>query len=667
MKKRKVIIGLSGGVDSSVAAHLLVEAGYDVEGLFMRNWDSATNNDFLGNKMIDDEICSQEMDYADAVKVADEIGIPLHRVDFVQEYWDRVFTYFLKEYKAGRTPNPDIMCNKEIKFKAFLDHALGLGADMIATGHYARLINVNKSESLLESVSLTDRESDLFLVRNKTYGIHDQQRDCDGEIWMLRGVDNNKDQKRRFTDFLQNYLPAQLSKMMTLEGRIVGEHIGLMYYTIGQRKGLGIGGDGEAWFVLGKKVEQNVLIVGQGFDHHYVYANEAIVTNVNWIPIEKFEGIYVCTAKFRYRQKDVPVEIEWIDIKTLKVKCLELVRAITPGQAAVFYDGEVCLGGGFGETMEQMFIEGVLLREIFRNDENDFAICSLLLMGHNASEEIINGATKPIYDADIPNGFEDNDYGSVTISGYFPKLNDTNLYHFTGKWMEHHRYGWQFQVASFKRNQIAVSSKSSVTAYLSSDTFKGIGKKTAEAIVNTLGVDAVEIILKDRSKLQGVKGVSKKQQDIVFHTLQERQGDELILGPLYSYGISPKFVVKILKIYEKEALSIIHANPYQLSVDIEGIGFLKADEIARTIGIELDDPRRIQAALIHVMTRVSSQEGHTYILKDQLVETAMKFLNKDTRIEAIMVEKEMIKLVQNKQLSEEEDCLFFASFNECRN
>jgi len=369
MEKKKVMIGLSGGVDSSVAAHLLVEAGYEVEGLFMRNWDSATNNDFLGNKTINDDICPQEIDYMDAVKVADELGIRVHRVDFVQEYWDRVFMYFLEEYKAGRTPNPDIMCNKEIKFKAFLDHALGLGADIIATGHYAQV-------------------------------------DHDGEVRMLRGVDNNKDQsyflsqltreqlnqtlfplghleksevraiaekldlatakkkdstgicfigERKFTDFLQNYLPAQPGQMQTLDGRVVGEHIGLMYYTIGQRKGLGIGGAGDAWFVMGKNVAENVLIVGQGFEHDYVYANEAVVTDINWISSEKFEGVHLCAAKFRYRQKDVPVEVEWMDATTLKVRCLEPTRAITPGQAAVFYDDAVCLGGGF---VNKVFMDG---------------------------------------------------------------------------------------------------------------------------------------------------------------------------------------------------------------------------------------------------------------------------------------------------------------------
>jgi len=308
--------------------------------------------------------------------------------------------------------------------------------------------------------------------------------------------------------------------------------------------------------------------------------------------------------------------------------------------------------------MDQMFIEGMVLREIFRNADNDFAICSLLLTGHNANEDILNGATKPVYESDIPNGFDGDDYGAVTISGYFPKLDEERSYHFTGKWTEHQRYGWQFQVASFKSNQVVSQSQSSVVAYLSSDTFKGVGKKTAQTIVDALGADAVNIILNDRNTLNGIKGLSNKQKEIVFNTLQERQGDELILGPLYSYGISPKFVVKILKIYEKNALSIIQANPYQLIIDIDGIGFLKADEIAQSIGILADDPRRIRAALIHVMSRVITQEGHTYIRQQQLVDTSLQFLNKETTILASTVEQEITKLIADEQLAVVEDKLF---------
>ena len=308
--------------------------------------------------------------------------------------------------------------------------------------------------------------------------------------------------------------------------------------------------------------------------------------------------------------------------------------------------------------MEQVFVEGLPLREIFRNKDNDFAICSLLLTGHNASEVILNAATRPVYEADIPNGFDGETLGSVTISGYFPQLDETRTYHFTGKWVEHSRYGWQFQVASFMSHQVVAQSKSSVVAYLSSNTFKGIGKKTAEAVVDALGVDAVNLILKDRLKLDAIKGISQKQKEIIFKTLEERQGDELILGPLYSYGISPKFVVKILKIYEKKAISIIHENPYQLIVDIEGIGFLKADEIARTIGIRLDDSRRIRAALIHVMNQILMQEGHTYVFRSQLLDMAMTFLNKDATVPQEAVETEVLELVKKEQLSEAEERLF---------
>ena len=370
MKKKKVIIGLSGGVDSSVAAHLLVKDGrYDVEGMFMRNWDSATNNDFLGNMTIDDDICPQEIDYADAVKVADQLGIPIHRVDFVQEYWDRVFTYFLEEYKAGRTPNPDIMCNKEIKFKAFLDHAQSLGADLIATGHYAQVVHDEES-TMLRGVDQGKDQSYFLSQLTQAQLMHtlfplghlekSEVRHIAQQLNLVTATKKDSTGicfigERNFSEFLQNYLPAQPGQMQALDGRIIGEHIGLMYYTIGQRKGLGIGGAGDAWFVMGKKISENVLIVGQGFEHDYIYANEAIVTDVNWIPRAKFDGSFTCSAKFRYRQKDIPVQIKWLNETTLKVKCLEQTRAITPGQAAVFYDSDVCLGGGF---VSEVFNDG---------------------------------------------------------------------------------------------------------------------------------------------------------------------------------------------------------------------------------------------------------------------------------------------------------------------
>ncbi len=358
--KKKVIVGMSGGVDSSVAAYLLLEQGYDVEGIYMRNWDSAANNDVLGNPTVNDDVCPQEVDYADAKAVADQLGIPLHRVDFVQEYWDRVFTYFLNEYKAGRTPNPDIMCNKEVKFNAFLDYALNLGCDYIAMGHYARVkhgevvqmlrgVDNNKDQTyFLSQLTPAQLEKTLFpvgeLQKSEVRAIAEKMELATAKKKDSTGVCFIGE--RNFTQFLQNYLPAQPGKMETLKGEVIGDHIGLMYYTIGQRKGLGIGGAGDAWFVCGKDIERNVLLVGQGFDQDYVFADEAVVSMVNWIPTQKFEGTLTCTAKFRYRQQDVPVELTWVDETTLRVNMLEDVRAVTPGQAAVFYDGEVCLGGG---------------------------------------------------------------------------------------------------------------------------------------------------------------------------------------------------------------------------------------------------------------------------------------------------------------------------------
>ena len=278
---------MSGGVDSSVAAYLLKEQGYEVEGVFMRNWDSAANSDILGNPTVNDDVCPQEVDYMDAKAVADQLGIKLHRVDFVQEYWDRVFMYFLDEYKAGRTPNPDIMCNKEVKFKAFLDYAMNLGCDYIAMGHYARVEHGGEVK-MLRGVD-NNKDQTYFLSQltqaqlSKTlFPVGELQKSEVREIAekMALATAKKKDStgvcfigERNFTQFLQNYLPAQPGKMQTLDGEVMGEHIGLMYYTIGQRKGLGIGGKGDAWFVIGKNLKENILYVGQGFDHEYVYAD----------------------------------------------------------------------------------------------------------------------------------------------------------------------------------------------------------------------------------------------------------------------------------------------------------------------------------------------------------------------------------------------------------
>lgn len=360
---KKVILGLSGGVDSSVALKVLRDQGYDVEAMFMRNWDSATNNDVLGNPDLDNDVCPQELDFQDAQKVADALNVTLHRVDFIEEYWNTVFDYFLTEYRHGRTPNPDIMCNKYIKFNAFLKKAEELGADYIAMGHYARVKHETEKSYLLRGVD-DNKDQTYFLcmltqaqLRRALFPIGDLTKP---EVRKI-AVDNNlataakKDStgicfigERNFKQFLKNYLPAKPGKMVTVDGKVIGEHDGLMYYTIGQRKGLGIGGSNEykseAWFVCGKDLEKNHLIVGQGHDSIYLESNWCTATDCNWITDVPEEGKEY-TAKFRYRQKDIPVTIKFTENNCVNVYYPSLCRAVTPGQAVVFYDGDICLGG----------------------------------------------------------------------------------------------------------------------------------------------------------------------------------------------------------------------------------------------------------------------------------------------------------------------------------
>jgi len=370
--KPRVVVGMSGGVDSSVTALLLKEQGYDVVGIFMKNWD---DTDEFG-------ICTATEDYKDVALVANQVGVPYYSVNFEKEYWNKVFTYFLDEYEKGRTPNPDVMCNKEIKFRAFLDYATDLGADYVATGHYARV-----------------------------------SRDADGTTHMLRGLDNNKDQtyflnqlsqeqlskvlfplgemeksevreiadraglatankkdstgvcfigERDFKEFLMNYLPAQPGNMETLDGEIVGNHDGLMYYTIGQRKGLGIGGSkhhsNEPWFVIGKDLEKNVLLVGQGYENEHLYATHLDASDFSFTTNTPMPDTFKCTAKFRYRSKDVGVTVHLNEVRTeATVEFDEPARSITPGQAVVLYDGEECIGGGtidhaYNRTKELQYI-----------------------------------------------------------------------------------------------------------------------------------------------------------------------------------------------------------------------------------------------------------------------------------------------------------------------
>jgi tRNA-specific 2-thiouridylase len=361
----KVMIGLSGGVDSSVAALLLIKQGYEVEALYMRNWDSAANNDLLGNKDLFDPVCPQEVDYQDAQNVANVLGIRLHRHDFIQEYWDDVFTYFLEEYKKGRTPNPDILCNKYIKFKAFLEIAKQLGADFIAMGHYARVTHEDGQSILLRGID-SNKDQTYFLsqlnqeqLQMSLFPIGHLEKPEVRKIALEHQLPTAKKKdstgicfigERQFNQFLTNYLPAKPGSIMTDKGHIIGSHNGLMYYTIGQRKGIGLGGSkefgNEPWFVVGKDLENNTLIIAQGFHHPLLYSDSCIVEGVNWIsPTIKKESMSV-QAKFRYRQADVQVMLEWIDDSTLRCFYPSRVRAVTPGQAAVFYLGERCLGGG---------------------------------------------------------------------------------------------------------------------------------------------------------------------------------------------------------------------------------------------------------------------------------------------------------------------------------
>lgn len=371
--KPKVIIGLSGGVDSSVGIIKLQEAGYDVEAMFMRNWDSAVNNDILGNPDLMDEVCPQEKDYMDSKRVAEQLGVKLYRIDFIEEYWNEVFTYFIEEYKRNRTPNPDILCNKEIKFKAFLKKAEEMGADYIAMGHYARVIHDGDKHYLLRGVD-SNKDQTYFLsqltsaqLSKALFPVGELTKPEVRKIATEHNlvVATKKDStgicfigERNFKEFLKNYLPAQPGNMVTSDGTVVGTHEGIMYYTIGQRHGLGIGGPGEAWFVIGKNPQKNELIVGQGDEQELLFANRAIIKDINIIngPLVNTDTL---SAKFRYRAPDVKVKIKYLDDNTIEVITSEPVKAITPGQACVFYDGEYCLGGG---TIDEVYMDDVKRR-----------------------------------------------------------------------------------------------------------------------------------------------------------------------------------------------------------------------------------------------------------------------------------------------------------------
>lgn len=353
MSKQRVILGMSGGVDSSVAALQLKEQGYDVIGVFMKNWD---DTDEFGH-------CTAEEDAEDVRRVCDQIDIPFYTVNFEKEYSEKVFQYFLDEYKSGRTPNPDVMCNREIKFGEFLQKGLDLGADFIATGHYARL-EERDGEFVLLRGNDSNKDQTYFLhalnqyqLSKAMFPIGHMPKPQVREIAAAAGLATAKKKdstgvcfigERNFKEFLSQYLPAQPGDIQTLDGEVKGRHDGLMYYTLGQRQGLGIGGSGtgEPWFVADKDLERNILYVVQGDKHPRLYSKGLSATDVNWISTRKPQGEFTCTAKFRYRQPDQGVTVTLGEDGTAEVVFHEPQKAVTPGQSVVFYDGEICLGGG---------------------------------------------------------------------------------------------------------------------------------------------------------------------------------------------------------------------------------------------------------------------------------------------------------------------------------
>lgn len=351
MKKERVIVGLSGGVDSAVSALLLLRQGYDVHGLFMKNWEEDDAEHY----------CAAAEDLKIVRQVCQLLDIPLHAISFATEYWDRVFTYFLAEYSAGRTPNPDVLCNKEIKFKAFLDHALRLGANRIATGHYARIVPTDRGLALLKGEDV-NKDQSYFLytlgqeqLKRALFPVGDHQKSNVRALAMEAGLPNHarKDStgicfigERKFKDFLARYLPLQPGEMLTPEGEIKGRHDGLMFHTIGQRQGLGIGGPGEAWYVVGKDVASNTLYVAQGETHQALFRTQLDAGDLHWVSGRAPETPVNCQAKTRYRQEDQPCVITAITDSVAHVQFAQQQRAITPGQSVVFYDGQECLGGG---------------------------------------------------------------------------------------------------------------------------------------------------------------------------------------------------------------------------------------------------------------------------------------------------------------------------------
>ena len=357
MSQKTVVVGMSGGVDSSVAAYLLKQQGYNVIGLFMMNWEETDPSG----------ACSADADFADVARVCSTLGIPYYSVNFAKDYQDRVFKYFLEEYSAGRTPNPDVLCNREIKFGPFREYALSMGADYIATGHYCKIQHSPAKTQLLKAKDQS-KDQTYFLnqvreeqLKEVLFPLADLDKSEVRKIADEQGLSTAKKKdstgicfigERNFRKFLQEYLPAQPGKIVTLGGEVVGEHIGLMYYTLGQRKGLDLGGrHGEEgrWFVVKKDLKNNILYVSHG-DESPLYSRACRVKNLNWIGYTPKQTL-TCTAKFRYRQPEQGVKVTLENDGCALVEFDQPQRAVTEGQYAVFYDEVACLGGGVIEEV----------------------------------------------------------------------------------------------------------------------------------------------------------------------------------------------------------------------------------------------------------------------------------------------------------------------------
>ena len=381
MSKGKVVVGMSGGVDSSVAAWLLKEQGYDVIGVTMQIWQDEENEVQEENGG-----CCGLSAVDDARRVASSIGIPYYVMNFKQEFQKNVIDYFTKEYLNGRTPNPCIACNRYVKWEALLQRSLSIGADYIATGHYARVEHHEGKDSVMLKGIDQNKDQTYFLCQLN-------QKQLQASLFPLGNITKQKVRKiaeeldlpvahkkdstgicfigeRDFKQFLQNYIPAKPGKMVDIQtGKVIGDHIGIMYYTIGQRKGLGIGGSGDAWFVVGKNYDRNILYICQGDQNDWLMSTGALITDVNWIPSIKPQEAIKCNTKFRYRQKDQDIEIERLDDTSVLVKYPQTIASVTEGQEAVFYDGDKCIGGG---VIEEVFKDGKNLNQLIMETANGY-------------------------------------------------------------------------------------------------------------------------------------------------------------------------------------------------------------------------------------------------------------------------------------------------------